>query len=419
MKIFRQFVVLLISFSFVLSGCVTTSGNGSSSNNTMGPQLSSLINKIIPGNRGPQQVDPNRPKLDIIIPLFDPGLPEDPTKFDDEGVWPELRRAESVRYAYKLKSALENTRAFGSVRVTPDSTATGDLYVLGKIEGSDGEDVEIDITVVDISGRHWFNKSFDHSVDSSFRKNIRNKGKDPYDPVFEHAANYLVAELAIYDYSTFNDLHRMSDLRFGASFSEEAFSEHLTIDNGRYLLASFPSNSDPMLIRTKAIRVRDQLYVDGLQDTYRSFSELMNESYLVWQEQAQIELEAKREAQMEAAGEATVGVLAIGVAILAIATGANSNSPGAGAAAMTGGMLAGAAGAHMLQESFQTSKESKVHKDALHELGESIDSDLAPHVVAFEEQSIELSGTAKEQFTQWRSFLKKIYAQESTPELQL
>ena len=151
MKIFRQFVVLLVSFSFVLSGCVTASGTtGSSSDIAVGPKLSSLINQITPGNRGPQPVDPDRPKLDIIIPLFDPGLPEDPTKYDDEGVWPELRRAESVRFAYKLKTALENTGAFGSVRATPDRTATGDLYVLGEIEESDGEDVEINLTVVDI-----------------------------------------------------------------------------------------------------------------------------------------------------------------------------------------------------------------------------------------------------------------------------
>jgi len=41
---------------------------------------------------------------------------------------------------------------------------------------------------------------------------------------------------------------------------------------------------------------------------------------------------------------------------------------------------------------------------------------IAPQVVEMEQQTVELTGTAKEQFAQWRSFLKKIYAQEKTPE---
>jgi len=73
----------------------------------------------------------------------------------------------------------------------------------------------------------------------------------------------------------------------------------------------------------------------------------------------------------------------------------------------------------MLGKSFQTSKEAKVHRDALNELGESIDVELAPQVVAFEQDTQKLTGTAKEQFGQWRAFLKKMYEQERTPEVEL
>ena len=54
-----------------------------------------------------------------------------------------------------------------------------------------------------------------------------------------------------------------------------------------------------MLSRTQAVRVRDQLFVDGLQDNYRQFSEQMELSYLIWQEQSQLELQAKRQAQID------------------------------------------------------------------------------------------------------------------------
>ena len=88
-------------------------------------------------------------------------------------------------------------------------------------------------------------------------------------------------------------------------------------------------------------------------------------------------------------------------------------------AATVAGVVVGVAGASLLQESFQTSKEAKVHRDALEELGQSIDLELAPQVIEFEEQTVELQGTASQQFAQWRRFLKRIYEQEAVPNVKL
>jgi len=350
MRSLRKLFVFLVAISIVLPGCQTTgmpNADGSNPPNLIGPQLSSFFDRTLRlgGKQGPT-TDPSRPKLDIILPVFNPGLPPNESDYEKQGVWPELRRAEAIRFAYKLRLALEETGAFGAVRVPPDSTATGDLYVLGRIDESDGEDIEIDIQVFDIAGNRWMNESFDHEVDSSFHKNIRNEGKDPYDPVFTEAAEAIVEELTYTKTEKLDEIKRMTDLRFAASFHEEAFAEHLTREGNFFTLASYPSDTDPMLLRTKAIRVRDQLFVDGLQDNYRAFSEKMDTSYRVWQEQSLAELEAKREAQKKAGGEAAVGILAVGLMVAAVAAGANNDNPNAGTAMMTGGVLAGAAGAH-------------------------------------------------------------------------
>jgi hypothetical protein len=420
----RKITTHVVCLTFVLSGCVTTTGSRSSMD--IGPQLSSLL-----GQEVEPTIDPNKPKLDIVIPIFDPGLfdPSDVVidkstgqpkpQSVEEGVWPELRRAEANRFAYKLKLALEKTGAFGAVRVTPDQTATGDLYLLGMIEESDGEDVGIELVAYDITGARWFANEFDHEVDEKYHDNYRNKDKDPYEPLFEEVARYIVNELQYYEAAELTAIRRVTDLRFGSSFSEEAFANYLVANDGEYSLVGYPSNDDPMLSRTQAIRVRDQLFVDGLQDNYRQFSEEMELSYLIWQEQSQLELQSKRQAQIDAGVEAVGGVLLIGLAVLAIAAGAQDTNPNSGTVAMTGGMLAGAAGASLLSSSWQTSKEAEIHVDALEELGESIDMELAPQVIEFEEKTIELTGTAKEQFAQWRTFLKKIYAQESVPDVQL
>ena len=423
MKLMRHNVIAVIFCSIFLTGCVINSESGSESSVSAGPQLSSFFDKLSSAKRDAQPVNnPSKPKLDIIIPVFHPGLTKKEGDVEDEqeeGIWPELRRAEAIRFAYKLKNALEDTNAFGAVRVTPDKTATGDLYIIGRIEESNGEDVEISLQILDISGRQWDKESFELEVEPAFYKNIRNKGKDPYDPMFVKAAKHIVEELSYQKTEEVVEIKRLTDLRFGASFVEKAFSKHLIIKNGQYQLAGFPSDDDPMLARTRAIRIRDQLFVDGMQDNFRSFSERMNMSYLVWQEQSLIEREAKSAAQMKAAGQAALGILAIGLAIVAVAAGSNSDSLVTSSGAMTAGAVGGIVGAKLLGDSFQTSQETKVHRDALQELGQSMDAELAPTVVAFEKKTIELTGNASEQFAQWRGFLKKVYLQERTPEVQL
>lgn len=414
----KKLGVYSLCFCFVLTGCVTNQGGtgsaGGASGPGVGPQLSSLFDKT-----GEAVVDPAKPKLDVIVPVFDPGLSEAAEDYREDGVWPELRRAEANRFAVKLKQALEDTGAFGAVRVTPDQTATGDLYVKGKIIESNGKDVEIQITVTDISGDNWFARSFDHTVDPGFHKNTRNQGKDPYDPVFEEAANRISLELNDYDVAELEQLQRVTELRFGASFSQEAFSEHLDITGRTVELVSFPAESDPMLQRTRAVRVRDQLFVDSLQDHYRTFSANMEDSYQVWQEQSLLELEAQSAANEKAVGQAALGVLAIGLSVMALMAGSRSSSTAGSTAATTGAVVGGVVGAKLLTDSFQTSEEAKVHRDALEELGQSVDADLAPRVVAFEQETVELTGTAEEQFGQWREFLQQIFEQERTPQVQL
>ncbi|MDJ0622318.1 MAG: hypothetical protein QNJ17_05105 [Desulfocapsaceae bacterium] len=409
--IIKKLTTVFIIFTFLLSGCAPTSKKTTTA---VGPPLSSSYEED-----EKLEVVMDLPKLDVIIPVFDPGLPEDPDDYEDENIWPELRRAEANRFAYKLKEKLEATGQFGAVRVTPDATATGDLYVLGRIVQSNGEEVEIDIEVVDIRGKRWLDDSYEHEVSEAFHKDQRNKGLDPYDPLFTEAADEIAEELRKRDRNELEDLQYLTDLRFGANFSQETFAQFMEVDNNEFTLVSKPSDDDPMLQRVRAIRVRDQLFIDSLQDNYASFSEQMNESYLVWQEQSLLEVKAEREANRKAWRQRLGGGLLIGLAVLSAIAGANSDSVGGSAAGTTGAILGGVAGASILSESFKTSAEAKVHRDSLNELGQSVDMALAPQVIAFEKESVELTGDAREQFSQWRAFLQKIYNEEKTPDVQL
>lgn len=401
---------ILILAIVLLSGCATNNQRSVA----VGPPLSSTYNKPVK----PAVVDAT-PKLDVIIPVFDPGLPENPDDYEDENIWPELRRAEANRFAYKLKEKLDATGRFGSVRVTPDKTATGDLYVLGQIKQSNGEEVEIDVQVFDISGKEWLDETFDHEVSTAFHRNIRNKGRDAYDPVFEKAAKEIADKLDDHSNKELADLHYLADLRFGANFSSDTFMSYMKADGNQYEITSKPSDYDPMFQRVKAIRVRDRLFIDSLQNNYAAFSSQMNESYLMWQEQSLLEIKAKREADRKTVGQALGGAALIGLGVLSAIAGGGSSSAGIRAASSAGMILGGIAGVAMITESFRTSEEAKMHRESLNELGQSIDMEMAPQVIAFDQKSVELTGDAKEQFMQWRKFLQKIYTEEATPDIQL
>jgi len=412
--VFRKVIAILVANTMFLSGCAV--GSGGSSNVNVGPQASSSYEKKEKAEEIPVV---QKPRLDIIIPVFDPGLPDDAKKYKEKGIWPELRRAEASRFAYKMKLAIEETGAFGAVRVMPDATATGDLYVVGKINESNGEEVDINIRVYDISGKQWFDKSFDHNVAEDFYSNVRNKGKDPYDPVFKKAADRLVKELKGHADQDLTQLQALTDLRFGANFSEEAFSRYLKVKGGKVSLVGYPDEADGMLQRVKAIRIRDQLFVDRMQPYYEQFSQKMDESYALWQKQSSTELHAARDARNAAIGKAAAGVGLIALSVLAAIAGANSNSTGGLVMGTTGAVIAGQVGVGMLGEVSKMSEESKFHRDALNELGASIDGEMAPQVVNFEKTTTELTGSAKEQFAKWRAFLKRLYEQEATPDVQL
>ena len=397
---------LLLACVVALSGCAGGSG-GLTDVPSVGPTLSSNF-----GKSDSESATAGLPKIDVVVPVFDPNIPEDSDTWKKKGIYPELRRAEANRFALKMKSAIEDTKAFGTVRVVPSARATGDLYVSGKILESNGEDVKMEIAVADISGKKWFTKDFKHRVKEGFHKNYRNKGKDAYDPMFKKAAVYIVKKLKKYDAEELAKLQLLSEMRFGANLSEETFAKYLKGSANRVQLAAIPANDDPMLLRIKPIRVRDQLFIDRMQTHYTDFDAKLDESYLVWQKESLVEVRAARKAKRKAITKGILGGLLAIAGTAAAVAGADSYDSSAVAVGTAGAV----AGALIVESAFQDRAEMKVHRETLAELGESIDIELAPQVVEYEDQTTKLVGNASEQHKQWIAFLKKIYALESTPE---
>ena len=393
--------VLLAAALAMLAGCATM---GTTPGPSVGPGSAPAA--------GETNVAYEGVRLDVIVPVFDPGLPEDPDDYEKEDVWPELRRAEANRFAVALKQALQDTQVFGDVRVSPDTEATGDLYVIGAIEKSDGQDVKFAIEVVDIGGKRWTRKRYRHRVKEHFWRDPRNAGKDPYQPVFDEAAADVAALVEKRSSRELTELRRIAEIRFAKSFSETAFAEYVEERGGRVTLTALPDHDDPMLERTRAIRVREGLFLDGMQTHYEAFAQRTDASYAAWQEHSLTEVKARNEARGRALVQGVVGAaLAVGGVYAAVKGGRDYD-----AGTEVAGVTAAIAGAVLISKSFESSAEGRVHADALTELGESLDIEVASQVVELEGTTAELTGDAREQFRQWRAFLRRIYNEERTPE---
>lgn len=357
------------------------------------------------------------PRLDVIVPAFDPGIPEDPKTYEKKGVWPELRRVEANKFALSMKRALEETNTFGAVRVTPGADESGELYVLGTIKKSNGEDVELSVEVKDVSNRRWMKKTYKHRVDEYFFHNPnRSAGMEPYDPVFQKIAADIASILRKRKTAKLENLQTVSTLRFAEHFSEQDFSGYLRTSSGGIVKTSgAPAQDDPKLKRIQAIRVQDQLFVDKMQEHFEGFENRVGDSYSTWQKQSFSEAKSARELRNKARLQKAAGALLV---LGAIAT-ASGGTAQTNSAARNAAVAAAVGGGVLIFEGFRTGAESKVHREAMEELGQSVDLALSPQVIEFEGEVVELKGTASEQFAQWRAFLQRMYELEKTPDTPL
>lgn len=383
----RSLALLLAFALLVLTGC---------SSNTV------KTTQVIPIDQEQAQI-PDAELLDVAVYIFDPGL--DNIDEEELTVFPEIRKAESRFIPYRLVQAVQSSSGWGAVRVVPEGQDTMDVLVKGKILQSDGEQLHLNITVSDATGRRWYQKQYKGLASKYAYSKSRSSGvaQEPFQSLYNQIAN----DMLNYRRKSLNSaelrtVRTTSELRFAQSFSPTAFGGHVKQgSNGKYTIVRLPAEGDPMLARIRQIRERDYLFVDTLQDYYGGFVKEMDQPYKQWRSQSYNEVIALRELKRDARTRTILGVAAIlgGIA----AAGADHGS------ARAAGTVAIASGAIMVKSGFDKRAESEMHVEALQELGDSLEAAIEPQVVELEDRTITLSGTVDNQYAQWRELLHEIY----------
>jgi hypothetical protein len=346
--------------------------------------------------------------LDVWITLFDSGeLPDD--EDDAKGLSIEIREAEARYMPLLLRDTLERTGYWGAVRVVPGGTEGGEVRVHGTILVSDGEHLELMITAQDATGFEWFRHSYEAEATLEDYQQTAATGRDVFQALYNTIANDLAQHRLTLSQSEVTNIRRVAGLRFAADLAPDAFDGFLDEKDGGFSVQRLPAEGDPMVGRINAIRERDFLLVDTLNGHFDNFHAEMQDPYFQWRKTRLEELEAMREIERQARNRKLLGAAAIIGAIAIEAMGGDSTRASTGS--LRNMMIVG--GAYAIKTGFDKDSEATIHQDAIEELGESFAAETQPLVVEVEGETHELTGSAENQYQQWRGLLRRIYATET------
>ena len=171
-------------------------------------------------------------------------------------------------------------------------------------------------------------------------------------------------------------------------------------------IARLPAQDDPVVQRMERVRERDYALVDTLNEHYSNFGESIDVAYSNWRRYSHEELEAEAEAKRKAMTRQLLGAAAI---IGGVVAGSNSSSS-AGSAASTAAVIGGI---YAFKSGYEMRSEVKMHGESLKQLGNSFQNEVQPSVVDIEGRTLELKGSAEQQYAEWRRLLRELYEDET------
>lgn len=388
MKISARVTVCFLAVLISLSGCVSQT----------------VKTTKIPAIQTPVAAIPNEQLLDVSIAIFDPGL--DIEQEGDIPVFPEVRQSEARYMPQILMSAMQDSGAWGAVRVVPSEDQLTDLMISGKILRSDGKNLALEITAVDATNRYWINQRVYKAEASRYAYSTTTRSThDAFQAVYNRIANDLLEHYNTLGPATLVRVRQVAEMRFAERFASQAFEDYVIYEDGRYRLQKLPAEGDPMLERVRKIRARDHLYVDTLQNYYEQFGGQMQAPYQEWRKLTYEEAMALEEVRAEAASDLLIGGLSVLAGIYAAAEGNDAVTRTAGNVAIMGG-------AYMVKSGLDKRNEAAIHVEALEELGASLEAEITPQVIQLDDQTVTLTGNVQDQYAQWRSLLDDIYESE-------
>ena len=152
--------------------------------------------------------------------------------------------------------------------------------------------------------------------------------------------------------------------------------------------------------------------VDTVNGYYANFSDSMKDSYGSWRRSSFDEIEKESRDRNKARTRTILGAAAVLASVFVPGQCASTdyNCRRIENAARTAGAIGGTAA---VLSGLKKYSDAKVHAQALKELSETFQSEVQPQVVDVEGRTLKLTGTADEQYKEWRELLQQLYVEET------
>ena len=364
---------------------------------------------------------PEAQLLDVGIRLFDTGLSkellDDPEAAEKKGVFPDIRKAESRYLPTVLRDTLEATGQWGVVRVIPPSVVVMDVMVEGRIIESDGHHLAFDAKVSDATGRLWFNRRYEQDADTTSYREDAPKGsngrvRDPFQNLYVKLADDLLAYRRLMDAAALENVRRVAELRFARSIAPKAFGGYLAENakDGTFTVTRLPAEDDPLLQRVRTIEQRDEAVIDTVSDYYDGFAERLHDPYANWRRYTHDEIETRDKLRRQANARKALGAAAV-LAGIFVPDNCGTNACNRAVSVARAGAIYG--GVQAVMSGISKGQEAKMNEATLKELSNSFQSEAKPQVVEVEGRALKLTGTAEEQYAEWRALLDELFESET------
>ena len=347
-------------------------------------------------------VDENQ-LLDVGIVLFGT-VQQEFTEQELEQRVPEIRLVESHYMPVVLKHTLEATEQWGQIFVSADNGIQIDLLLEGTIIESSSHTLRVHMRAVDSTGRVWLDDDYLEYVGGNQFGELTLGVNDPFQSLYNRVANDLLAfRQSTISPSDANEIRTLAQIRFGQEYAPGMLGDYYSINGeGLAKLERFPALNDPIWPHIQNIQAREQMFHNLMQDRYQTFAREIGANYYDYRMTSYRELIELRNRQAEATGDLIRGTLWLGVAV---ATADTDSLLGTATTA-----LSAATGTQLINQGLTALDNSTAFID---ELAASFGDSAAPLAVEFEEESIMLTGSAQEQYLQWKDYLQRLYELES------
>lgn len=395
--VFASFVLL------VLGGCVVNETRPQ-------PKLQAVQAK--------QQI-PQAELLDVGIRAFDPNIPaaiaDNEEALDKRRIYPDIRKAESRLLPARLKATLESSGQWGAVRVVPEGVKFVDVLITGRIIESSGARLELEVDVVDATGRVWINdKLYVGDADlGSYKTDAAMRVRDPFQNVYVQIANDLLLARDQLAANERREVRSVAQLRFAQDLDPRSFNGYLQGDAaGRTRVSRLPATDDPALARIERIRERDAAVIDTLDGYNEQLSEGLFESYAGYRRTSREAIEKEEKARAQATTRTVLGAAAVLASIFVSSQCGSTdyNCQRIEDAVRYGG---GAGGVAAVMSGIKKFADAKTAAQEVKELARSFENEASAQVVEVEGRSLKLTGTAEEQYREWRRLLADLYREET------